>query len=207
MKLTVLIPVYNTRPDYLLESVFSILNQTYKDFEILIINDGSTNEDTIKCLSFLRSIAIRVIDIEINSGISFALNVGINLSKTEYIARMDADDYSYPDRFQKQVSYLLEHPEVDVLGTQLRHFDAADPERILHSGQIHPEIITSLPENLWITNHGTVIYKKQSVIAAGLYDTNLRRAEDVFLWQSMFRNGSIFHNLPDFLYNYRIQKS
>src|SRR4051812_15533497 len=113
-KISVLLPVYNAEP-YLKEAIDSVLQQTFADFELIIINDGSKDRsaDIIKSYTDKR---ILFIDQE-NIGLSATLNKGIALARGEYIARQDNDDISRPERFRKQVTYLDAHPRTMLLGT------------------------------------------------------------------------------------------
>ena len=102
--ISVLMPVYNTKEEFLRTAIESILNQTFSNFEFIIINDGSTNnaEDVILSYKDDRIIYLK----QENQGIVAALNNGWDRAKGEYIARMDSDDISFPDRFEKQIEYL-----------------------------------------------------------------------------------------------------
>ena len=113
---SVLMSVYNARPDELRQSIESILNQTYGDFEFIIINDGSTNETEDVILSY-KDKRIRYVKNETNLKIIASLNKGLKLCRGKYIARLDADDYSAPLRLEHQVKYMEEHPNVGGLGT------------------------------------------------------------------------------------------
>ena len=118
MKLSVIMPVYNTKEEFLREAVESILNQTYTDYELIIIDDGSTNnvEEVINSYKDKRIVYIR----QENTGIVGALNNGWNHAKGEYIARMDSDDVSYPDRFEKQAMFLDNNPDISLVGGQVK---------------------------------------------------------------------------------------
>ncbi|GJM71235.1 hypothetical protein HMSSN036_34510 [Paenibacillus macerans] len=111
-KVTVLLPTYNSSR-YILRSAQSILEQTLKDFEFIIIDDGS-QDDTLAKLQQLKNPRIRLISHKINRGLIYSLNQGIEMAGGEYIARMDADDLSLPKRLERQVAYLDAHPEVGV---------------------------------------------------------------------------------------------
>lgn len=115
LKISVVMPVYNGEK-YLREAIESILNQTLMDFEFIIINDGSVDgsEDIIKSYNDSRIIYLKN---EENKGIVYSLNCGIDRSKGKYIARMDCDDISLPERFQKQYDYMEKYPNIGVLGT------------------------------------------------------------------------------------------
>ena len=107
-------PVYNTKEEYLREAIESILNQTFTDFEFIIVNDGSTNnaEDVILSYKDERIVYIK----QENQGVSIASNNGWNKAKGEYIARMDSDDVSFPDRLEKQIQFLEDNPEYSLVG-------------------------------------------------------------------------------------------
>src|SRR5580698_9685158 len=107
-KVTVLMPVYNGEK-YIKEALESILQQTFIDFEFLIINDGST-DNSVSIIKSFNDNRIRLIHNEKNSGLVYSLNKGIGLSNGEYIARMDCDDVSIPERLEKQVGFLNSNP-------------------------------------------------------------------------------------------------
>ena len=119
-RVSVVMPAYNAEK-YIGEAIDSILNQTFTDFEFIIIDDGSSDRtaDIVKSYSDPR---IRLLANERNSGIVASLNRGIQKATGKYIARMDADDYSRLDRIKKQVDFLDNHPEVIALGTSFSTF-------------------------------------------------------------------------------------
>ena len=117
-KITVLMPVYNAEK-FLKEAIDSILNQTFKDFEFLIINDASTDNSKKIIISYQDS-RIRYFENKKNLGVAKTLNRGLRLAKGEYIARMDADDISLPDRFKKQVEFMEKNPQTAICGTWLQ---------------------------------------------------------------------------------------
>jgi glycosyltransferase involved in cell wall biosynthesis len=121
-KVTVLMSVYNGEK-YLREAIDSILNQTFMDFEFLIINDGST-DSTVEILQSYDDPRIKIINNVENIGLTKSLNKGLRIARGTYIARMDCDDISLPERLEKQINYLNAHPEVGVLGTAYRLIDA-----------------------------------------------------------------------------------
>src|ERR1017187_7276972 len=118
--ITVLMPVYNAAP-FLREAIDSILNQTFKNFELLIINDGSTDNCEEIILTY-KDPRIRYIKNETNIKLISTLNKGIKLSKGKYIVRMDADDISFPDRIEKQVNYMETNPAIALCGTWFSSF-------------------------------------------------------------------------------------
>src|SRR5688500_300589 len=116
-KISVILPVYNGQL-FLKAAIESILNQSYGNFELLIINDGSV-DDTEKIIFGFNDLRIRYIRNERNLGLIATLNKGLDLAKGEYIARMDNDDISLPARLEKQLAYLEENKHVSVLATKL----------------------------------------------------------------------------------------
>lgn len=179
-KVTVLMSVYNGEK-YLREAIESILNQTFKDFEFLIINDGSTDSSRDIVLSY-NDRKIRLIDNEKNIGLTKSLNRGLNLARGEYIVRMDADDVSLPERLEKQVNYLEIHPEVGVLGTWVKCIDEyGKPTRELHP-PTEPDLIKwSLPFNNCLT-HSSVMMRRAVLERVGGYNPEMVVAQDYDLW-------------------------
>ena len=112
---TILMPVYNAEL-YLKRAIESILNQTYKNIEFLIINDGST-DNSLAIIKSYSDKRIVLIENDKNSGLIYSLNIGLKKASGKYIARMDADDISYPTRIQKQCAFMENHNEIGILGT------------------------------------------------------------------------------------------
>jgi glycosyltransferase involved in cell wall biosynthesis len=206
MEFTVLIPVFNTKPDALMEAVSCIVNQTVKAKKIIVIDDGSTDPKTFEMLEVInRSPDVHVMFMEVNEGTSGALNRGHLMVNTEWVAIMGSDDVCHPERFAKQVKYLEAHPNVDVIGTQLFSFKADDITRrsiFKSSHQLRP---TSIKDG-WIVNHGTVMYRNSAVAKAGGYDLSKRRGQDVDLWRRMWAKGFKFANIQEILYGWRRYK-
>lgn len=204
---TVLIPVYNTKAAELIEAAFSVhpTNQSIKqDYKILIVDDGSTNQDTLKALDFLGlQHGINVYHKHENGGTSSALNKGHEIIETDYIAIMGSSDVSFPDRFKLQVEHLEKNPDIDVLGTQLFSFKESDYTRTPIYQTSH-KYETTLKERTegWLTNHGTVLYKNQSVKDVGGYILP-GRYQDVDLWKRMALSGKKIRTLDVVTYAWR----
>lgn len=202
-RVTVLMSVYNDR-GYLAEAIQSVLNQTYRDFEFLVIDDGSLEpiETRLHAYQDNRIVCVR----HENRGLTRSLNRGLTLARGEYIARMDADDVSLPDRLATQVALLDANPDLDMVGT---FFDVVDHDRNLLERK---ELIIDPVYRLWRLQfhnnygHGTMMLRKQAVISAGMYDESLSYAQDYDLWcrLSTARNTAI---VPRVLYHYRMVKS
>lgn len=197
--LSVVMTVYNG-DKYLRESMDSVLAQTFSDFELIIINDGST-DNTAKILSSYKDSRIKVIN-QPNKGLVASLNRGIKAASGKYIARHDADDSSEPSRFAKQVKILDDHPNVVIVGTSMRVMDSQS--KILHE---HLVLIgdSELRQELLVRSpfaHGSVMFKKDVAIKAGLYNQKYWPAEDYELWLRMCDYGELA-NIDEPLYTYR----
>lgn len=191
--------VYN-REDLVERAIESILNQTFTDFEFIIIDDGSTDRTAEILDGFARKDnRIRVIHQE-NTGLARALNRGIMEARGPLIARMDDDDTSFPERFEKQVNFLDMHPEVACLGTWARIVDHENKPR----GEMQPPVDhDTIRKNMLLASqfiHPTVMMRRDAIMSIGLY-TDLR-AEDYDLFMRL-----VYHyrtaNLPEVLLNYR----
>lgn len=180
-KISILLPVYNTPKEWLTDSVQSILNQTHKDFELLILDDGSSNPGTQQSLTDLEKIdsRISVKKNKSNLGLAKNLNQGLLLAKHQWVARMDSDDIAHPDRLKQQIHFLNKNNEVSILGTNIQCFDGST--RIIRHPTTHREISTSM---LWGCQvaHPTVIYNKNTILSVGGYPEDKQNAEDYALW-------------------------
>lgn len=207
-KVTVLMPVYNAEK-YLCEAISSILNQTLKDFEFLIINDGST-DGTAKILQSYRDPRIKIINNKKNLGLTKSLNKGLKAAKGEYIARMDADDISLPERLERQIEIAKKNPWIAVIATGVEFFvDAFNKKNIVDLGQSGNE--TELVEfgDLLKTNilaHGSVLFKKRNILALGGYNEKFEKAQDYDLWLRVAKQGKII-KLKEILYLKRLHFS
>lgn len=207
MKLTVLIPVFNTKPAALLEAVYSILNQDDKvDHDIIIVDDGSSDFETLNVLKMLTHLSRRVTlcTMVANNGTAHALNHAHSLVKTDFVAIMGSDDISHTSRFRLQIDYLKKHPEVDVLGTNLFMYKDSDFTRKPNFVSDHKEVPRfGTDKQNWVVNHGTVIYRDSIVKKVGGYDNSKRRAQDVDLWGRLNTAGAVFRNITEVLYAWR----
>jgi glycosyltransferase involved in cell wall biosynthesis len=190
-------PVYNAEK-YLQEAIDSILQQTLTNFEFLIIDDGST-DSSVEIIRSYTDPRIRLVQNEKNLGMTLTLNKGIELSSTEIIARMDADDISYPERLQIQFDYFKDHPDCALLSTWAREVTVdKEPYWI---GEFESDYYNYCMnfEN-WIY-HPTVMYKRSAVIDAGMYCDFY--SEDYDLWWRISRKFKTF-NISQVLLDYRL---
>lgn len=195
--ISVLMPVYNCKP-YIAEAVNSILSQTFEDFEFIIIDDAST-DGTVEFIETFKDPRIQLIRKPHNSGYTNSLNMGLKIAKGKYIARMDGDDISYPDRFRRQLDFFQKYPEAIVCGTNYR---------IMQTGKVnhHPssleEVKVALLSGCYVA-HPTVMFKKEVLIANNIrYNPEYEPAEDYNLWVTLSQYGLI-GNLNEVLLDYR----
>lgn len=198
---SIIMSVYNTEEEQLRVAIDSILTQTYKNFEFIIVDDGSVYNvhETINSFQDRR---INFIKNEKNIGLPASLNRAISFSRGKYIARMDSDDISLHSRIERQVKYLEKHDEVGVLGTNAKLFGTKTgafrmPIR-------HEEIKTELLINSSMI-HPSVMMRK-SVIGDSPYDPNDKKAEDYKLWTKLIWETK-FENLNEFLFLYRFHEN
>ncbi|OGD83846.1 hypothetical protein A2572_02660 [Candidatus Collierbacteria bacterium RIFOXYD1_FULL_40_9] len=200
---SVIIPVYNAN-GYLLQAVDSIQNQTYKNLEIIVIDDGSTDE-TPKILGTIakKDKRIKILTNKKNLNIASSLNRGIKLAKGKFIARMDADDIALPNRIEKQIKFLQTHPGVVILGGQCKTIDITD-KVIGH--KFFPVLDKDIKDAMYFENpiqHPTVIFNTNLIPKNFTwYNTNLPPAEDYDLFFRLAQFGK-FHNLKSVVLKYR----
>jgi len=196
-RVSVLMPVYNGER-YLREAIDSILNQTFTDFEFIIINDGST-DNSLEIIQSYDDSRIRIVNNETNIGLTKSLNKAIKRARGKYIARQDADDISLPHRFLEQLSYLERRPEIALLGTSVYHID--------EQGKVLGRVIVPIkPGNKLLKenqfNHGSTIFNKNVVVRLGGYNSILRYSQDYELWLRIAKHHEV-GNLPQPLYKLR----
>ncbi len=202
---SIILPTYNGH-EVVGDAVDSILAQTYTNIEVIIIDDASPIEILTIIHKRCYSGKVRYICNENNLGLAGSLNVGIQYARGKYIARMDDDDFSMPDRIAKQVAFLESHIEVDVLGTGVAFYDQ-DLKFIRN--HIFPADHDAIVRHLGRTNpmaHPTVMMRSSFLQRSGGYDDSLRRMEDLELWGRMAKHSK-YANLPDILLRHRVRQS
>jgi len=196
-------PFYN-REMYLNDAIESILNQTYADFEFIIIDDGST-QPVKELLNGYREkdSRIKILSNETNQGISSSRNMGNRAAVGQYIANMDADDISLPDRFDKQVEYLDQHPEIAVLGAQIIAIDGNHKEIWRTSYPLSPGLVRwGLIFNNQLNNPAVMMRRELLSDSGFQYGTGII-AHDYALWINISRRYKLA-NLPAYLLLYRV---
>lgn len=204
--ISVLMTVYND-VTYLDLALSSILNQTWKDLEIILVDDGSceTSKYKIEQLAKIDK-RIQLVRNDQNIGLAASLNRALNRSCGELIARMDSDDISYLTRFEMQTEYLGKNPECDVCGGQAIAIDESGKEcGPISMPESHDQIVGSLPRfNPLI--HPAVMMRRKFLERAGGYNEKLRKKQDYELWARM-AGSSNFHNLAVPVLKYRWRDS
>jgi glycosyltransferase involved in cell wall biosynthesis len=196
-------PVFNAER-YIRKATESILNQTFGDFEFIIINDGSTDDSLQILEEYARKDArIRLVS-RPNTGYTKALNEALSLARGPFVARMDADDVSMPDRFQKQIDYLRDHPECVMVGSRILMIDPFDsplyePKHRLTHEEIDAELLAGVG---WAIVHPAAMMVREQLVALKGYRTEVEPSEDIDLFLRMGERGKLA-NLPDVLLHYR----
>lgn len=200
--LSVIMPVWNGER-HLREAIESILGQTERNFEFLIIDDGST-DSTVEIIGSYQDERIRLIRQE-HEGIVVALNRGVKEARAEWIARMDADDIAYPERFERQLKALRKQPEAVLCHTQIHIMGEA--RYVTPAGRfIRGEALTRL--RLCFQSaivHPTVVFRKDAFLASGGYLEEERHAEDFGLWGRLLKHGPII-GIADPLLDFRVHQ-
>jgi glycosyltransferase involved in cell wall biosynthesis len=196
--------VYNGEK-FLMQAVESILNQTYRNFEFIIIDDGSTdNSKKILEEHAAKDLRIRLISHE-NRGVPKSLNQGLAQARGEFIALMDGDDIAYPLRFEKQVEFLQRNQEVVALGSLARYINSSGMPLFVRKLPLNHEVIEQCHCADWgaFMVNSTVMVRRRAVKAVGNFDEACLCAQDYDLW---FRLGVIgkLSNLPEVLLDYRV---
>jgi glycosyltransferase involved in cell wall biosynthesis len=191
-------PVYNCEL-YVQTAIESILNQSYTDFEFLIIDDAST-DTTVTIIKSYHDSRIQLIEKSINSGYTNSLNSGLKIANGKYIARMDGDDISYPQRFAKQVAFLEGNPEVVVCGTS---YKIIGNNKQITIPENHDTIKIALLAGNCISHPSVMIRKKVLDEFLIFYDTLKEPAEDYDIWVRLLPLGKL-HNLQEVLLEYRL---
>jgi len=202
-KVTVLMSVYNGEK-YLREAIESILNQTFTDFEFLIVNDDSTDR-TSEILQSYNDSRIKIINNRKNIGCTKSLNNGLKAARGEYIARMDADDISMPYRFEKQTHFLDTHADYAVVGTFLKIIDANSHFVRIHDLPKDDAEIRAYFRKDNCLAHGSVMIRKECLFIVGFYDETFEKSQDYELWLRVSEKY-LLANIPEYLYMLRKHK-
>ena len=205
--LSVVIPTYeNDDPDHFSAALNSILDQTVRPDEVIVIGDGPLSAKLEKVIGqFERNYpnVIQLYQLSENRGKGKARQIGVKRANNQIVAMMDADDICREDRFEKQLRFLKDNPDVDVVGSNVTEF-SADMEvsyAVRSVPEPHDEI-AALARYRSPLNQATVMFRKDAVIDAGNYE-DVRLLEDYRLWVRLLVNGAKFGNIPESLVHVR----
>ena len=196
---SVLMPLYNTREDHLREAIESILGQTFMDFEFLILNDSPDNVRLREIVASYSDPRIRYIENQENLGISSSRNRLLKEAVGEFVAVMDHDDISLPQRLEKQLSYLRKHPDVDVVSSYSRYLG----KKKLRTFPVEDSDIKEMMTLRNAMEHSATMMRKSLLVDNGIiYRSEFFPAEDYALNSDLMKFAK-FHNIPEVLLLYR----
>lgn len=201
-EVSVVMAVYNGEK-YLKPTIETVLTQTLKDFEFIIVNDAST-DSTLNIISLYNDPRIIIHNNNVNMGQTASLNTGLRISRGKYIARTDAGDISMPDRFRKQIRFLDEHPEIDILGTAAFQYDVAGN----FCGNVFmPNRPSTILQRIFFACpviHISVMMRRERILQLSGYNESYRILADYGLWAKALQNGFRFWNLGEVLAGYLV---
>lgn len=210
MKFSVLMSVYkNEKVEFFKQAMDSVLSQTLPPEEIVLIRDGAVYEELQKAIDeYIERYPelFTYVPLEENQGLGNALRIGVEKARNELIARMDTDDICVPDRFEKQIRFMEENPQVDIVGANIAEFTEM-PENIIDYRtvpSIHEQII-DLMKSRNPFNHMTVVFRKQRVLNVGNYQS-FYLFEDWYLWLRMYLSNCKFANIEKVLVYARVSE-
>ena len=198
MKYSVLMPVYSgSHPEYLKASIDSILTQTLPPDDFVVVCDGPVGEEVDAVLAFYAE-KLRVVRGKRHAGLGRTLNGGLRFCRNEIVARMDDDDIAVPERCEKQIKVLAEHPEIGIISGFVAEFSGDDPS---NAGSVRTvpetqEEILRFARHRTPFNHPAVMFRKDAVLAAGGYRP-MEKHEDYYLWVRMLQTGVKGYNIQE----------
>lgn len=209
--LAVIMSVYhNDKLKFLIESVQSILDQTFTQFDYFIVFDGPVALDIDNYLTSIGDSRIKLFRLEKNGGLARALNYLLEkvMMNPDYrlIARMDADDISNPLRFERQLNFLLDNPDISCVGSWYQEIDESGKHLSDRKLPIDHETLKKRYYTRTPFAHPSVMYRRQLIEKAGYYPTDTVLMEDNVLWGKALKKDLRFANIPEYLFKFRIDK-
>lgn len=199
---------YKESPVFLRQSLDSVLKQTVRASQVVLVEDGPLTEELDNVISeySMNFPELEIVQLSENRGLGLALAEGMLHCKYDLVARMDSDDIARPDRFELQLKEFEENPQIDVCGSHMTEFEGV-PENIITKRRVPltDAEIKKYQKRRDGLNHVTVMFKKSAVLSAGNYQ-HCPLMEDTLLWVNMFKNGAVAMNIDDYLVNVRIGK-
>lgn len=194
---------YKESPAYLTLALESLVNQTFQANEIVIVEDGFLTDELYSVLkNFNEKLPIKRVVINENKGLGNALNVGLKACSYDIVLRMDTDDICHKHRFEKQVDFMMNNPDVSILGTWVK--DINENGNIIGE-RTFPTSHEDLYRVIWACPfaHPTVAFRKTAIESIGSYNTKIKRRQDYELWMRAAKKGLKFANIPEYLLYYR----
>lgn len=206
---SIVMAVFNGE-QFLQEAIDSVLAQTHKNFEFIIIDDGSDDNSASIIAEYAKYDNRIQYYYQSNAGLAAALNYGLKMANAEIIARMDADDIMLPNRLEEQVPFLLDHPEVTVVSCLAYYINSKG--KIL--GKVYSDLITPQDCEKYISDnqiifclHPGVLFRKSPILKIGGYNENLPCGQDTDLWNKLAENGNYIIVMREILMKYRIHQN
>lgn len=197
---------YREQPSYLRQSLDSVFAQTLRPDEVVLVLDGPIGQDLQNVVQeFSRQHPeLRVLPLPENRGLGRALNHGLKRCSHDLVARMDTDDIALPDRFETQVKFMENHPEIDAVSGWIEEFVSSDPDNVMSVRKLPetPEEIFEFGKIRNPMNHPTVMFRRNAVLRVGSYQ-HMYLFEDYHLWIRMMMAGSKLYNLQRPLLKFR----
>lgn len=196
---------YKEQPNYLRESLDSVFNQTVKPDEVVLVEDGPLTDELYVVLEEyeLKYPQLKRVPLTVNGGLGKALNEGLKHCSNELVARMDTDDISKPDRFEKQLKVFKQYPQIEVLSSWIDEFEGNE-QNIISTRKL-PEFsfeIAKFAKKRCPINHPVAMFRKNSILFAGGY-RHFPLFEDYYLWIRLLMNGANFYNIQESLLLFR----
>lgn len=201
-KVTILMPCHNTPSDFLNESIWSLLKQTWTNFELLIIMDNC-NMETFKTVKSFRDQRIKVLTNRYQKGIPGSMNTGIEASTTDYLFRMDSDDVAYPNLIERVMLKFLERPDVGACGVQIQMFGKSS-DKTSHPHTVTKESAYKMSGHWFINNPGSCVLKNIAIEVGMVMPLPKSYAEDYNFWCKVLAKGYKICNLQEILLRYRV---
>jgi len=206
-RVSVIVPVFNEPPEVLRASLASLRNQSWQDFECIVVDESTDASRARECETQCGvDTRFRYVHPPGRLGLPGSLNLALGQSQGEYVARFDSDDVCMPERLARQVAFLDSHPEIAIVGGALEVIDDDDRTTALRAYPLEHEAIDRGMQTTNTMAHPTVMYRRSATVAHGAYDASYRYSEDLDLWLRWLNAGLSFANLPEVLVRYR-QKS
>lgn len=209
--IAVIMSLYKSdRVEFVKGAVESILTQTYEELDLYIQYDGCVKEDVDAYLTSLKDERVILRKREKNMGLAYSLNELLDIVMPkgyQYFARMDADDISEPNRFERQLAYFASHPDVECLGTWAIEIKNDGEEYFRKQmPETHEGCLNQFRKRDPLI-HPTVMYKRSYLEKAGRYDLNTFYGEDTMMWAQGFANGCKMGNVPEYLFRFRLDEN